>query len=218
MEFKDVINLVPQLLILFIPGYIAISISGNYKQEDKIDDKRLVMLSILYSFIIDTSLRIIIFIYFTIKTLGNISIAYNHSIIINKNNLFYIIAMLLMGLVTSCILTRFSSSKISGWISKKIFASDVLPCSSVWNKAMKGKDLWVKVYLKDENILYYGVVELFSSNPNDNKREIFLRNYISYYLDTLEEIDNYSAYNHDNNKVGVWINTDNVKRIETIDS
>lgn len=219
MEFKDIVNLVPQLLILFIPGYIAVSISGNYKQEHKIDDKRLVILSILYSFLIETSLRIIIFIFFIFKTLGNISIAYAHSSIINKNNLFYIIAMLVMGLVTSCILTRFPSSKIFDWINKKVFDSDVLPCSTVWNKAMKGKDLWAKVYLKDENILYYGVIDLFSSNPNDNKREIFLRNYISYYLDTLDEIENYSDYtNNDNNKVGVWINTDTVKRIEILET
>ncbi|MBU3110296.1 DUF6338 family protein [Clostridium lacusfryxellense] len=228
MEFKDIVTLIPQLLILFIPGYIALTISSNYRQDYKIDDKKLVVLSVLYSFIIDTSLRFIIFIlkfiYFSIatwKSFSTISV-YRDSIAINKSSLFYIIGMLVLGVMTSWILTRCSSFKISLWINKFLFKSNLLPCSVVWNKALECDDNWVKIYLKDENVLYYGKIDMFSSNPNDNRREVYLINYISYYLDTLDEIDNYSDTTNsklnttkvDNNKVGVWINTDTVKRIE----
>lgn len=52
MDFINIIDLVPQLLMYFIPGYIALEIRRSIRQENKYIDTDLVILSITYSFII----------------------------------------------------------------------------------------------------------------------------------------------------------------------
>ena len=61
MDIKDLLEIVPELLLLFIPGYISIKISEKYGLERKKEHFDIIVYSILYSFIIGIIYSIIIF-------------------------------------------------------------------------------------------------------------------------------------------------------------
>ena len=55
------LEIIPELLLLFIPGYIAIKISEKYGLEKKKENFDIIVYSILYSFIIGIIYSIITF-------------------------------------------------------------------------------------------------------------------------------------------------------------
>ncbi|NMD38153.1 MAG: hypothetical protein GYA87_05665, partial [Christensenellaceae bacterium] len=48
----DFLDRIPEILLLFLPGYIALRIKEKYTLGKKADNLNMIILSVLYSFII----------------------------------------------------------------------------------------------------------------------------------------------------------------------
>lgn len=218
MEFKDIVNYIPQLFILFIPGYIAIGLSNHYRQEIKLDDKRMFINSVICSFILDKILYTVVLFFKSVPILYTYGWKYLYYIyekgdLVDKKNNMYITLMLVVALIAGYVLSFYPDTKISTWIDTRLFKSNIEPYTTVWNYIMKQPNgVWVKVYMKESNIMYIGALSKYTSDPNIVSREILLSGYNSYkFIDDEYEI--VDEYINDQLKY-VWISEVNINRIE----
>lgn len=220
MDLQDIVLVIPQLFSYFIPGYIALMISNKYRQEGDIDEKHLVVKSIIYSFVTEIGLLFVIYIfridYWLIlrKSLNVFQAFKNLYTFVDKSNIWYIGGLLAMSLIIGVFLVRYSNSKLERIITKNIYNSNLESYSSVWNFVMRQERskwaAWARVYLKDENVYYIGHLKKYSTDAGQGKRELYLQSYILYNLETEEKLEDCSGMTN----VGVWINADSVNRIE----
>lgn len=208
MNPKDIIEVVPHILMYFIPGYIALSIKKKNRQEHKHDDKEAIILSIKYSFIIS----IVAFI--GSKIISYFGIKFEHGSILTLNEitewniLFNFIISYLVGYAISI----FPDMRINKRI-RRFFKVNSEPYSSVWNYAMKSPNgAWAIVYLDESDIGYVGSLINYTCNPDSELREVLLSKYISFKISNSEEIENKST----DEDALVLINASDIKRIEIL--
>lgn len=196
MNLSEIIDSIPQLLMHFVPGYIALEIRRNSRQENKYNDRDLVILSITYSFIIGRLVFLINW-FFKIKT---------ETIVNEWDIIFNIVIAVLFGYA----ITIYPDTKLASFY-RKLLKSNAEPYSNVWNFAMRDpKGAWGRVYLKEENAVYVGKIIRYTCDPDEKRKEILLSEYALYRISDNEVIDDYAG----NKKVCVYINATDVKRIE----
>lgn len=197
-----IINLIPQLLIYFVPGYIALEIRRNNRQENKYTDRDLVIQSITYSFIIQQIASFLDWVTNCIFKLDFIIVDAERDVIT------YFIISILFG----CAITLFPDTKIAAKL-RKLLNSNTEPYSNVWNLAMKAPEgAWARVYLEKENLVYVGELLKYTCDPDETRREVLLRRYALYRVvdNKVDLIDNYN----EDETAYVYINVTDVKRIE----
>ena len=166
MDIKDLLEIIPELLLLFIPGYIAIKISEKYGLEKKKENFDIIVYSILYSFIIGIIYSIIMFL---LKRFCDASAFLERTTV--KQTVYLVLAV---GL--GYFLVKVPPTWLGRFVRKR-FNKNVSPEPSVWIKAMKHtKGAWVTVYLEN-GLIYTGKLIYYSVDPNDEKKELLLSNY-----------------------------------------
>lgn len=167
MNIKDLLEIIPELLLLFIPGYISIKILEKYGLERKKEHFDIIVFSILYSFIIGIIYSIIIFSieHFCVT----ISTFLERTTV--KQTVYLVLAVILGFGLVKCPATSFG-----GWIRDR-FNKNISPEASVWIKAMKNtKGTWVTVYLEN-GLIYTGKLIYYTIDPDDEGKELLLSNY-----------------------------------------
>lgn len=167
MDIKDLLEIIPELLLLFIPGYISIKISEKYALEKKKEHFDVIVYSILYSFIIGIIYSVILFpVEHFCATIG--AFLKNTTV---KQTVYLILAVVLgYGLV------KVTPTPLGDFI-RGCFNKNVSPEPSVWIKAMKNTNgAWVTVYLEN-GIIYTGKLIYYTVDPNDEGKELLLSNY-----------------------------------------
>ena len=168
MDWEALLKEIPQLLLLIIPGFIALVIQDEFEPKKKRDDTHIALYSVLYSFIIGTVFKLLV-------SLSGIFFVHLDEFL-NRHeevvNLSYIVLAIIMGAV----LTKFPRSRIIrkffNWLNP---ASSPEP--SVWTKAMKKEHgAWVTVYL-DNGMIYTGQLINYTDDPNEEQEEILLSNF-----------------------------------------
>lgn len=193
---ENIMHLIPQLLMYFIPGYISLEIRRNNRQENKYIDRDLVILSITYSFIIG----MIVFLIDMIPIINIEELDYECKVVIK------ISIAILFGFA----ITVYPETNLAKYV-RKLLKCNAEPYSNVWNLAMKNpKGAWARVYLENENILYVGMLINYTCDPDEERKEILLSGYSSYNICNNSCIENFEG----DEKATVYINADDVKRIE----
>lgn len=209
MDFNNVINNIPKLLMLFIPGYLALEIRRNYRQENKYNDIDIILLSITYSFIIS---RLAFFIDYLVQAHFKVSLYIPYISTTNEITEWGVLYYLIVSIIFGYIITVYPDTRLANYL-KSFFRSNSEPYSNVWNYAMKKPNgAWVRVYLEQENIFYLGMIAKYTCNPDETRKEILLTSYCSYYISDNKLIEDYS----DNDDAYVYINATDVIRIEII--
>lgn len=207
MEYlKEIINWIPQILMYFIPGYITLEIKRGYRQESKCNDRDLILLSIVYSFIIGRIAFLIGSIYSFIS-----KIDINMVEIIDKE--WAIILYLIIAIIFGYIIAIAPDTKLATLFRRKLLRSNVEPYSNVWNVAMRNpKGAWARVYLEEGKTVYLGKLLKYTCDPDEEKREILLSNFSSFRIDndTFTTIDNYE----NDATACIYIDATDIKRIE----
>lgn len=167
MDIKDLLEVVPELLLMFIPGYISIKISDKYGLKRKKEHFDIIVYSILYSFIIGIIYSIIIFSLEHFCVL--ISTFLEETTV--KQTVYLILAVVL-----GFILVKVPPTRLGGFI-RGCFNKNVSPEANVWTKAMKNtKGAWATVYLEN-GLIYTGKLIYYTVDPEDEEKELLLSNY-----------------------------------------
>lgn len=167
MDIKDLLEIVPELLLLFIPGYISIKISEKYGLERKKEHFDIIVYSILYSFIIGIIYSIIIF---SLEHFCVVISTFLEGTTVKQT------VYLILAVVLGFILVKVPPTWLGGFI-RGCFNKNVSPEANVWIKAMKNtKGAWVTVYLEN-GLIYTGKLIYYTVDPDDEGKELLLSNY-----------------------------------------
>ena len=167
MDLKDLVEIVPKLLLLFVPGYVAFTIKEKFCLEKKKDSFDVTLYSILYSFIVGILFSII-------ETV--LSSIFKGTVTFLQNDTVRQAAHLLIAVLLGYSFVKVHNSKIGTWIEQR-FNKNLVPDSCVWNKAMENSDgAWATVYLEN-GLIYTGMLINYTSDPNDESKEILLSNF-----------------------------------------
>lgn len=167
MDLKDIIVIIPDLLLFIIPGYITIRLHEKYDLQKRIDDFDTILYSILYSFVIGILFSIIS--KATCFLFPCCTSFFEESVV---KQIIYLLLALLMSLL----LIKLPKTTI-GKVVRGIFNKNLVPYSSVWIKAMQNDaGAWATVYLKN-GLIYSGKLINYTSDPNESIQELLLTNY-----------------------------------------
>lgn len=166
MDVAKVIVLIPQLLLLFVPGYIALSIQTKYLPKKRPDNFDATWLSILYSFIVGIAFELL-------RMIKNVVLP--NKVIVGDGSLKHLV-FLLLGVVLGFILTKVPNNILGKKISS-VFNKNLDANIGVWETAMRQKEgAWVIVYLKN-GMIYRGELRDFTDDPNTERKELQLYDY-----------------------------------------
>lgn len=167
MDIKDLLEIVPELLLLFIPGYISIKISEKYGLERKKEHFDIIVYSILYSFIIGIIYSIIIF---SLEHFCVVISTFLEGTTVKQT--VYLILAVVLGLILVKVPPTWLGVFIRGCFNKNVSQE-----ANVWIKAMKNtKGAWVTVYLEN-GLIYTGKLIYYTVDSDDEGKELLLSNY-----------------------------------------
>lgn len=209
MEWAELLQHIPELLLVFIPGYIALKIRQKYGLRKKTDTFNSVLYCILYSF----------FVGLVFSVICGLLPAYSRIRKILSNNITVKqVSYLCLALLLGYCLVRVPETKIAKKIARK-FNNHLSQEPTVWDKALQADDgAWATVYLKN-GMIYRGTLDYYTSDPNDEIKEVLLSEYTLAIrnekpVESSEEFClQISAYESDENAM-VLLNKDDIFAIE----
>jgi len=207
INIKDLIDIIPQIMMYFVPGYIAIVIKKYFRSETTKDEKHTVFMSIITSYLIKLLLDIIMYLINGVwfKFLNGVT-----TIILSKE--IEIISALTGAVIVGFVLTILPELRLSIWLRTRIFKTKKIPYSSVWTSVMnKNNKKWARVYMKDLDLGYVGKLKEFSLSSEE--KEIYLLAYTSFKKSDFSLIDDYSQSNVNS----VYINCKDIACIEILE-
>lgn len=187
----------PTVLTYFVPGYIYLWVKCKANNEREKNATEMLYLAIVATFLIN------MIAFWAIKVITGIDSEKAIMGGYTYGNMVAVALAVVLGLIVGpCV-----KSSIMKRIKLKLNIRNA-PFADIWNK-VTDKSAWVTVYMDSLNIAYVGRIIYVSSNPNIEKREMYIKNYKVY--NTAE--GNLMA-EHNGSNEGVFIDCKNVTRIE----
>ena len=169
MNIASIISIVPQILLLIIPGFLALRIEEHFYPKKKHNDFDTTLYSVFYSTIINVIFQLTKFIVSTLFP--------NFWIKIPKNIVFKQIIYWGMAVIFSFVWINLQKKGLG-----KSFNKRMKPFQSVWEVFMSEADgKWALVYLKN-GLVYMGTIRHFTYDPSESIREIRLVNCDVYQM------------------------------------
>lgn len=197
LNFEQLIDLLPQIIIYFLPGYVFIYFKNYLFSNDINDDDNIIIKSIISSYII-----INIFLFIT-----NISRIKVNSVKDIVGNDFMILVIICFAFLLGYLYFIIVKSERWHTIIQNIGINKTT-YSTIWEDIIDSNiGPHVRIYLDDYNIFYQGKINIIEDNGKDNYF-ISLSNFIKYKNGKMIE-----SYEYDDNKI-VVINTNKITRYE----
>lgn len=167
MNFGDIINSIPDLLLFVIPGYIVVRVDEVYSLKKRANSFDTILYSLLYSFVIGIVFSLISNI---AQTIASSTKPFFENATVKH------ISYLLLSLIMGWIMVRLPKTGAGKLVLKK-FNKGLVSGDSVWTKAMGNeKGAWATVYLAN-GLIYTGALVDYTTDPNENVKEILLEKY-----------------------------------------
>lgn len=191
------INAIPKLFSYFVPGYVFWLIKTRTNDEEKKDSFDILLLSIVVTFIINMVMGCLPF----INSIQNIE---------TKNIIAIFIAII--GAIA------YSFTVNTGFVRKVKIKLGIrgTSYSDMWSFIFH-HSAWASVYLDGENVVYVGKVRHITCDPDGHEKELYLTNYTLYSINTDNTPRTPLANYSESELNGVYINCNDVKRIEFYD-
>ena len=171
MNFDYIAN-ATELLLLFIPGFISVKLKLKYCDEKHISEFDCAMYSIASSFIILTIYEMLAALVEWLRASRGFFTCYPDI----SAEAYKTISALSLGWLLGFIKVKVTRSRIGKWINR-IFDKNSETYPSVWNAAMDtANGAWAILYLRN-GMIYNGIIDTYTIDPNDPVKEILLRNY-----------------------------------------
>lgn len=177
-KIKDIIAVLPLLIIYILPGYIFISVINFIVNKKYKEDKNIILKSLVISYIIiniETFLLGLQGILFDISSAKSIIITFGVSILSA-----YLCAQIIDNESGNIILKKLKIARS--------FKSDVIADITDFELGM-----WIKVFISSEKLIYVGKIRRFEQVV-DLSYIIVLSNFILYKY-SGDEVENYSSDN-----------------------
>lgn len=169
MDLNDLIKIVPELLLMVVPGFISLRIKEKYYLEKKHDSFDSTLYCFLYSFIIGIIYSIIVAALSFLTKNNYVALFFNKPIVKQA-------CVLILSVPFGFLLVHTRKTESWHWIEKH-FNKSLSPEPSVWIKAMKNPSgAWATVYLKN-GMIYTGQLIHYSTNPDDEEKALLLYKY-----------------------------------------
>ena len=167
MDLKDLITVIPELLLLVVPGFISLRIKEKYSLERKHDRFDSIIYSLFYSFIIGIMYSVVRAI------LSSLILRIDSFMGLDKvKQAGYLLLSVPFGF---CIVSA-PKTRVGKWIDQH-FNKHLSPEPSVWFKAMQNPNgAWATVYMKN-GMIYTGQLMYYSTDPEEEERAILLCKY-----------------------------------------
>lgn len=166
MDLDKMVEIIPKLLLLIVPGFVSLRIKEKYSLEKKLDRFDSTLYSILYSFIIGILYSVLKSI---LSSIFKVNFLFYHDVVKQAS---YLILSVGFGYY----LVKRSNSTLWYKITK-CFNKNLSSEPSVWVKAMQNTNgTWATVYLKN-GMIYTGKLFYYSTDPDDEEKAVLLHNY-----------------------------------------
>lgn len=195
-KLKDLITLLPLLIIYILPGYVFISIKNFIGNINQSDDKNDILKSIVISYIIINFESLICL--HVGKFILDISSP--------KSIIFTVCFTVAIAYIYSRIMQCEFSYKLLKYLKiTRSLKGDILTDIMDFEMGM-----WIRVFIKPEEVIYVGKIRKFEKN-GDSNYTVVLSNFILYGYSGEEFINN-----QDNNHDWVVVNVKDTYRIELV--
>lgn len=185
-KFTDIINIIPDILIYFVPGFIFISVRNYHLSFESSKDKYIALKSIVFSYIF-------------INLVG---------IIYSKNNRFFTILVLMLSVIVSILYITFD---VEEELLKRLKLHKSTNNDFMHNIINIKEGAWLYMYLSEENVIYCGKLICYHDIDNGKERIYVLSNYVLCSYEG-KQLQNFS----ENDNRNVMLNSKNITRIEIV--
>lgn len=195
-KIKDVISVLPLLIIYVLPGYVFISIVNFIVNKKDKEDKNLILKSLIISYIVVNIEKLLfefIGIQFDISSAGSIIFSFVFTIVIA-----YIYSMIADKESSNIILKKLKIARS--------FKSDIIADITDFELGM-----WIKVFVSSEKVIYVGKLRRFEQTT-DTSYTIVLSNFILYKYSGGDALVNY----YDDDTEWVMLSLKDNYRIELV--
>lgn len=189
-KIKDIISVLPLLIIYILPGYIFISVKNFIMNKKQVDNKNILLKSIVISYVI-----------------------INYEMLVTRIDISSPITIILTICFTvfiSYLYSMFIQSECSNTILKKLKINTSLKEEMLTDIVDFELGMWIRVYLSSDKLIYVGKLKKFEK-ISDANYNIALSNFILYKYSGEERVNN-----KDNNTEWVFINVKDNYRIELV--
>jgi len=184
LNIKKIIEVIPDILIYFAPGFIFLTLRNYHISSDIDKDKYVVVKSVVIS-------------YLFIK-LVNIKLPLSHK--------FFTYIVLGLSIVTSLIYIRWD---LESKLIKKLNFSKSTNKDYMQDIINVNEGAWVYLYLPKENAIYYGKLIYYENTTDGKDKNIVISNFCAVSYDG-DEIVNHE----EDNNWQIILNTKDISRIE----
>lgn len=182
LKIKDIITILPLLIIYILPGYIFISIKDFIANKKQTDDKNIILKSIVISYVIINFEKLL-----SQYWLGfNMDISSSESIIIT----FF------LSIIIAYIYSMLINCQLSSRTLKKLKITRSLRTDTLTQIMDFDLGMWVRVFLNSEQVVYVGKIREFEV-ISDTTYHIVLSNFIQYNYEEGKELINKAESNTD---------------------
>jgi len=175
LKIKDIITVLPLLIIYILPGYIFISIKDFILYRKQGDDKNIVLKSIVISYVIINFEKLAVLDIFKL----NMDIASSESIM----STFFI--SIGIGYAYSML----SQSDLANYCLKKLNITTSMKSDMLTNIIDFKLGMWIRVFLNSDQVMYMGKIRKFEKIA-DSGYQIVLSNFMLYGYSGEEFVNN----------------------------
>jgi hypothetical protein len=161
-KIKDIITVLPLLIIYILPGYVFISIKNFIANKKQVEDKNIILISIVISYIIINFEMLLMH-------LVNLSIDISSPESIIITFLFSVVIAYSYSMLVDCELIKKALRKLR--ITRSL-RTDTLTEIADFQLGM-----WVRVFLNSEQVIYIGKLRKFEQIADSNYH-VVLSNFI----------------------------------------
>lgn len=206
---ESLIEILPNIFIYIVPGYIILRIISYRFSRNTIKDDYLLLKSIVVSYIL---IVIVDFLVQILCVIVNIFIDKpNLEINLNIETLMGKIIIILLSIVSGFIWCKFITSDVSYKFLEKLGINKSLNTNIFDDISDMDRGTWLFVYLQNERIIYFGALQRYEEREDVENYFLVLSNYKSFEYNGIEMEDQSR-----NPLRWVMINTKDISRIEII--
>lgn len=175
LKIKDIITVLPLLIIYILPGYIFISIKEFILNNKPMNDHNIMLKSVVISYVI-INLEKLMLLHFLRM---DMDISSSESIIIT-----FIVSIILGYFYSMLIYCPLATKLLNSLKITRSLKTDVLTEIMDFEKGM-----WVRIFLNAEQIIYVGKIRKFEQ-ISDTICYIVVSNFITYNYKNKKLVDN----------------------------
>lgn len=199
---KNFIDILPTIFIYIVPGYIC-NVSFNYVLNKKNEDlNKNILENIVLSYIICSIISFILSFFYDTVMLNLINVTFS---------------ILCFSLILGFISAKFLQSKKYIWLRNKLNIKRTISSFILDDLNDRKNGTWVKLYLKNELLVYYGALVGYDVKEKYDDGFIILNFYTVYkYGNTSSELIESEFSNEEEENYFTAIKISEISRIEFI--